>query len=65
MAKRWCAEIALLHGKYIGAREFIEKDIGSIKILNVRDRERWRWIKKGIFGYIKNVNKKKNSCDSP
>ena len=57
MAKQWCAENALVRGKYIGTREFKEKDIGSIKILKVRDRERRRWIKKGIFGCTKNVNK--------
>ena len=38
---------------------------GSIRILKVRDREGRRWIKKGIFGYTKNVNKQKNSCDAP
>ena len=55
---RWCAENVLVH------RNLKRKIWGSIRILKVRDREGRRWIKKGIFGYIKNVNKKKNSCDS-
>ena len=49
MAKWWCVENALVRGKYIGAREFKEKDMGKHKDIKGKRKGEKEVDKEGDF----------------